>query len=132
MTRAHFETINAYFHIVTPQEETQNNNDPIKKVCGFYNVVKTRCSELYQPLQQLSVDKGMVKSKARTHFCQSICNKPTKRWFKFWILVVLLASQVTAMCILTTDWPMMWLLSSCTPLPTKDIWLVLHIPNHEI
>ena len=63
-----------------------NGNDPLKKVRWFYNAVRAKCLELYQPLQQLSVDECMVKSKARTHFCQFICNKPTKWGFKFWVL----------------------------------------------
>ena len=48
MTRACFEAICAFFHIVTPPEETQNMNDPFKKVrTGFYDAVKARALELY-------------------------------------------------------------------------------------
>ena len=86
MTRSHFEAINAFFHIITPQEEAANGNDPLKKVRTFYDAVKAKCMELYQPLQQLSVDEGIVKPKGRTHFHQFICNKPTKCGFKFWVL----------------------------------------------
>lgn len=86
MSRNRFEAINAFFHIVTPQEELANANDPLRKVKTFYDVVKAKCLELYQPLQQLSVDERMVKSKARTHFRQFIRNKPTKWGFKFWVL----------------------------------------------
>ena len=42
--------------------------------------------ELYQPLQQLSVDERMLRSKARTHFRQYIRNKPTKWGFKYWVI----------------------------------------------
>ena len=86
MTRNCFEAINTYFHIVTPREEAANGNEPLKKVRRFYDAVKAKCLELYQPLQQLSVDERMVKSKARTHFRQCIRNKPTKSGFKFWVL----------------------------------------------
>ncbi len=34
----------------------------------------------------LSVDEGMVKSKAKTSFRQYIRNKPTKWGFKYWVL----------------------------------------------
>lgn len=86
MTRSRFEAINAFFHIVTPQEEAANGNDPLKKVQTFYDAVKAKCMELYQPLQQLSADEGIVKPKGRTHFHQFICNKPMKCGFKFWVL----------------------------------------------
>ena len=86
MTRSRFEAINAFFHVVTPQDEAANGSDPLKKVRKFYDAVKAKCLELYQPLQQLSVDERMVKSKARTHFRQFIRNKPTKWGFKFWVL----------------------------------------------
>ena len=86
MTRSRFEAINAFFHVVTPQDEAANSSDPLKKVRKFYDAVKAKCLELYQPLQQLSVDERMVKSKARTHFRQFIRNKPTKWGFKFWVL----------------------------------------------
>ena len=86
MTRNRFEAINTFFHVATPQEEASNPNDPLKKVRSFNDHVKKRCSELYQPLKQLSVDERMVKSKARTHFRQYIRNKPTKWGFKYWVL----------------------------------------------
>lgn len=70
----------AGFHLVTPAE------DPLKKVHPFYDALKVKFQELYQPLRQLSVDERMVKSKARTHFRQYIRNKPTKWGFKFWVL----------------------------------------------
>ena len=68
------------------EEEAQNSADPLKKVRPFYDHVKEKCRSLYQPLQELSVDERMVKSKARSHFKQYICNKPTKWGFKFWVL----------------------------------------------
>ena len=48
--------------------------------------MKRKCLEFYQPLQQLSIDERMVKSKARTHFRQYIRNKPTKWGYKYWVL----------------------------------------------
>ncbi len=48
--------------------------------------IKGKCLELYQPLQELSVDERMVKSKARTHVRQYIKDKPTKLGFKYWVI----------------------------------------------
>ena len=86
MTRNRFESINTFFHIVTSRDEEENADDPLKKVRPFYDHVKAKCAEFYQPLQELSVDERMVKSKARTQFRQYIRNKPTKWGFKFWVL----------------------------------------------
>ena len=48
--------------------------------------MKRKCRELYQPLQQLSVDERMVKSKVRTRFRQYMKDKPSKWGFKYWVL----------------------------------------------
>ena len=86
MSRSRFEAINSFFHLVTPGEELANADDPLKKVRPFYDDLKRKSQELYQPLRELSVDERMVKSKARTHFRQYIQNKPTKWGFKFWVI----------------------------------------------
>ena len=86
MSRSRFEAINSFFHLVTPGEELANADDPLKKVRPFYDDLKRKSQELYQPLRKLSVDERMVKSKARTHFQQYIQNKPTKWGFKFWVI----------------------------------------------
>jgi hypothetical protein len=86
MPRNRFEAISSFFHVVTPDEEIQLAEDPLKKIRPLYESIKSKCLELYQPLRELSVDERMVKSKARTHFRQYIRNKPTKWGFKFWVL----------------------------------------------
>jgi hypothetical protein len=86
MPRNRFEAILAFFHLVTGDEESANSADPLKKVRPFYDHVKEKCASMYQPLQELSVDERMVKSKARSRFKQYIRNKPTKWGFKFWVL----------------------------------------------
>ena len=40
---------------------------------------------LYQPLQNVSVNERMVKSKARCHLVQYMKNKPVKWGFKYWV-----------------------------------------------
>ena len=52
----------------------------------MHDSVKRGYAQYYQPLHELSVDKRMVKSKARSHFRQYIRNKPTKWGFNYWVL----------------------------------------------
>ena len=52
----------------------------------MHNLLKKRCLDLYQHLQQLSIDERLMKSKARTHLRQYIRSKPTKWGFKYWII----------------------------------------------
>ena len=86
LSRDRFEHIASFLHLVTPSEEAQLSQHMLKKILPFHQHVKQRCLELYQPLQQLSIDERMVKSKARTHFRQYIRNKPTKWGYKYWVL----------------------------------------------
>ena len=86
MSRNRFETISAFFHVVTTDEEAELEGDPLQKIRPLHDKIKSTCLELYQPLRELSIDERMVKSKARTHFRQYIRNKPTKWGFKYWIL----------------------------------------------
>lgn len=81
-----YEIIGTFLHLVTPAEEHQLSGDRLCKILPLHNYIKSRCSDLYQPCQQLSIDERMVKSKARTHFRQYIRNKPTKWESKYWVL----------------------------------------------
>ena len=86
MSRNRFEAISAFFHVVTPQEELENAQHPLKKILPLHTHMKMKCRELYQPLQQISVDERMVKSKARTKFRQYMKDKPCKWGFKYWVM----------------------------------------------
>ena len=86
LTRDRFEAIGAFLHIVTKEEEASLSSHKLKKILPLHDIIKKKCLELYQPLQQLSVDERMVKSKARTQFRQYIRNKPTKWGYKYWVL----------------------------------------------
>ena len=88
MSRHRFEEIAAVFHIATPAEEAEFAAHPLRKILPLHNYVKGKCLNLYQPLQQLSVDERMVKGKARTHFGQYIKDKPTKWGYKYWVLIL--------------------------------------------
>ena len=78
MTRNRFEAISAFFHLVTPQEELTNTQNPLKKILPLHQHMNAKCKELYQPLQQVSIDERMVKGKARTKFRQYMKDKPSK------------------------------------------------------
>ena len=86
MTRNRFEAISAFFHLVTPQEELTNAQNPLKKILPLHQHMKAKCKELYQPLQQVSIDERMVKGKARTKFRQYMKDKPSKWGFKYWVI----------------------------------------------
>ena len=86
MTRNRFEAISAFFHLVTPQEELTNAQNPLKKILPLHQHMKAKCKELYQPIQQVSIDERMVKSKARTKFRQYMKDKPSKWGFKYWVI----------------------------------------------
>lgn len=86
MSRNRFEAIGSFLHVVTPTEEAQLADHPLKKILPLHNYIKNKCMELYQPLKEISIDERIVKSKARTHFRQYIKNKPTKWGFKYWVI----------------------------------------------
>ena len=48
--------------------------------------MKSKCLEYYQPLQHLSVDEHMVKSKSRCHMIQYMKDKPIKWGLKVWVV----------------------------------------------
>ena len=76
MSCQRFELIGTFLHIVTNEEEVASEGDPLKKIRPLPEYIKQRCSELYQPLQQISIDERMVKSKARCHLIQYMKDKP--------------------------------------------------------
>ena len=86
MLRNCFESISAFFHVVTARQEEERKDHPLPKVLPLHSHMKEKCLELYQPFVHLSIDEQMVNSKARSHFLQYICNKPTKWGFKYWVL----------------------------------------------
>lgn len=83
ISRNRFEAIGSFLHVVTPTEEAQLADHPLKKILPLHNYIKNKC---YQPLKEISIDERIVKSKAWTHFRQYIKNKPTKWGFKYWVI----------------------------------------------
>ena len=59
---------------------------PWRRSGHFMRASRSDCLEFYHLLQELSIDEHMVKSKARTHICQYIRNKPTKWGIKYWVV----------------------------------------------
>ena len=86
MTCQTFELVGCFLHVVTPKEEQSMSGDRLRKLKPFVNLIKSNCLTFYQPLQHLSVDERMVKSKARCHMIQYIRNKPVKWGFKLWVV----------------------------------------------
>ena len=86
MSRNRFEAINTFLHVVTPEEELQNEEDPLKKVRPLHDHVKKAALEYYQPLRELSVNERMVKSKGRSQFRQYLPKKPNKWGFKYFVV----------------------------------------------
>ena len=84
MPRHRFKELMALLHVVDPATEAQG--DKLRKVESFVNYFKTRCWELYQPRQNVSIDKRMVKSRHRSGIRQYIKDKPTKWGIKLWVL----------------------------------------------
>ena len=87
INRKWFEAIGSFLHAVTPAEEVQLASHPWKKILPLHIYVKSKCLQLYQPLQGLSVDERMVKGKAQTHFRQYIKDKPRKWGSKYWYML---------------------------------------------
>lgn len=59
-----FESMGSFLHVVTPTKGAQLASHRLKKILPLHNYVKRRWMDLYQPLQELSIDERMVKSKA--------------------------------------------------------------------
>lgn len=86
MSRNTFQAINTYLHVVSVEEELQNEGDALKKVQPLHDHVKKTALKYYQALRELSVDERMIKSKDRSQFRQYFPNKPTKWGFKYWVI----------------------------------------------
>ena len=71
---------------MTKEEEESFVEDPLRKMRPLQEYIKKKCLSFYQPLQNLSVDERMIKSKARCHLIQYMKNKPCKWGFKYWVI----------------------------------------------
>ena len=71
---------------MSPEEGQALSSDRLKKLLPLLNHIKAKCLACYQPLQHLSVDERMVKSKARCHMIQYMKDKLTKWGFKVWVV----------------------------------------------
>ena len=70
MTCQCFEIIGCFLHVVTPSEEEAAAGDRLRKLRPFLDHLKFNCFTYYQPLQNLSIDERIVKSKSRSHIVQ--------------------------------------------------------------
>lgn len=80
-------TFGCFLHAIPVESEAAFELLPSKNICMLQEHTKKKCLLLlYQPFQCLSINKRMVKSKARCHLIQYIKNKPCKWGFKYWVL----------------------------------------------
>ena len=82
--RNRFSALMSMIHIVDPS--TEDKSDKLRKVSEFVEIIKKRCTSLYQPEQYVAVDERIVKSKHRSGIRQYIKNKPVKFGLKLWVL----------------------------------------------
>ena len=87
MSSDRFEAIGAFLHAVTEEEESSMSTHKLKKILPLHDIIKKKCLDLYQPLQQLSMDERMVKTKAPAHnFANTYTTSPQSGGFKYWVL----------------------------------------------
>ena len=59
---------------------------PLEKIEPFYSYLKQKCIQIYEPSQELSLDKSMQVFKGRSDSKQYMPMKPVKFWFKFFVI----------------------------------------------
>ncbi|XP_062848170.1 piggyBac transposable element-derived protein 4-like [Trichomycterus rosablanca] len=84
MSRDRFKELMAALHVVDPA--TENNLDRLRKLRYLMDHLKTKCQQLFQADENLSIDERMVKSKGRSGFKQYMKGKPTRWGFKLWVI----------------------------------------------
>ena len=89
-----FELIGMFIHVVIPAEENAFIGNPLRKLQPLIDHIKSKCFECHQPNKEISIDKRIVKSKARCHLKQYMKSKPTKWGFKLWVLLKNALSKV--------------------------------------
>ena len=72
MIRDRFKALIRMLHIVDPANE--NDKDKLRKLTTFVNSFKTKCQNLYQPHQNVAVDKRFIKSKHHSRIRPYIAN----------------------------------------------------------
>ena len=87
MTKHRYKQIMCFFKTCDPEgKENVSPEMKLGKVNLLINIIRMRCSKLYQPGPNLSIDERMVANKGRYSFRQYIRDKPTKWGMKLWVL----------------------------------------------
>ena len=84
MAKDRFKALIKMLHIVDPANES--DKDKLRKLTIFVNSFKKKCQNLYQPYQNVPVDKRFIKSKHHSRIRQYIANKHVKFGVKLWVL----------------------------------------------
>ena len=87
MGKSRYQKINQYFHIKDNTEalpKTDPNYDPLFKVRPLLDLVKEKSHTHYNPGQEISIHKAMIKFNGRLSFKQYIKGKPNPWGIKVW------------------------------------------------
>ena len=81
ISRERFKALMSMLHVVESVDPcTEDKQDKLHKVTAFLQFFKDKCKSLYQPFQQVAVDKRMIKSRQHTR-------APQYPGIKMWVLM---------------------------------------------
>lgn len=88
MPRNRFRQILRYVHVADNSKALPRDNpsyDKVWKIRPMLDFLLKKCTELYAPHPQTSVDKSMIGTKCRLSFIQYMPKKPVKWGIKVWV-----------------------------------------------
>lgn len=81
ISRERFKALMSMLHVVESVDPcAEDKQDKLHKVTAFLQFFKDKCKSLYQPFQQVAVDKRMIKSRQHTRI-------PQYPGIKMWVLM---------------------------------------------
>lgn len=80
MARHHFSTYCIFLHFANNDtiDKQDMNRDSLGKICDFLNLIKMQCTAVFQPGQDVCVDKSLILLKGCLAFKQFIRTKQTR------------------------------------------------------
>ena len=88
MTCRTYQKLTQYVHVPDRANEPGQNSDDydkLYKICSVLNMVQDSFAESYKPVQNLTIDEGMIAFKGRLSNVQYLPAKPIKRGIKVWM-----------------------------------------------
>ena len=83
LSRQRFRAIRAFFQ---RSDRDGNLDDRLIKVRYLYDIMRQRCSEYWQPRQQIAIDERMIRFKGRQQMKVYVKSKPVRWGFKAYTL----------------------------------------------